>query len=72
MTLLLKFMANKKLKEIEIAMQSGSVRDLAKAADMDLSDPMFSEMTIDEAFDVITVRLADRLEAIKQIRGVQK
>lgn len=72
MSLLLKFVANKKLKEIQSAMQSGNLLELTKAADMDLNDPMFAEMSMDEGLEVIRVRLADRLKEIELIKRGKK
>lgn len=64
--------ANKKLKQIETAVQSGRFADLAIACDINLDDPIFSEMPINEFFQVVEVRLADRIRQITKINGGQK
>lgn len=67
--------ANASLKAIEFrqqlvkAEQSGLITDWAKAAEIDLYDPMFADLSVDDFTDVIQVRLADRLKTIK---GEQK
>ena len=67
--------ARESLKAIEFrqqlvkAEQSGLITDWAKAAEVDLHDPMFADLSVDDFTDVIQVRLADRL---KRIKGEQK
>lgn len=65
------YFANKKLKQIERAMETRQLVDLAKAADMDLEHPMFAQMPLTEAFEIIQVRLADRLRKIAELKGIE-
>ena len=57
-------------KQLEIiqAMKSGRLTDLLKAADMDPNDPMFRDMPLEEAIQVIQVRVADKLRRMQNER----
>ena len=56
------------LKQMQItkALNSGKLNDLLEAADIDPTDPMFRDMPIQEAYEVIQVRLADRVKQIQE------
>ncbi len=56
-------------QELVKAEKSGLITDWAKAAQIDLTDPMFADLTVNEFTDVVQVRLADR---VKKIKGEQK
>lgn len=52
-------------QELAKADQSGLITDWARAAQIDINDPMFADLTINEFTDVVQVRLADRIRRIK-------
>ena len=56
-------------QKVAKANQSGLITDWAEAAEIDLNDPMFADLTVEQFTDVVRVRLADRLRLIK---GEQK
>ena len=62
------YFADRKLTEIKFAMQTMKIKDLAKAADVSLSDPMFAELPIEEAFQVLLVRINDRVKRILELK----
>ena len=55
-----------KIVQIEKALTTDKLNDLLVAADIDPSDPMFRDMPIQEAYEVIQVRLADRVKQIQE------
>ena len=56
-------------QKVAKANQSGLITDWAEAAEIDLNDPMFADLTVEQFTDVVRVRLADRVRLIK---GEQK
>ena len=56
-------------QELVKAEKSGLITDWAKAAQIDIHDPMFADLSVSEFTDVVRVRIADR---VKKIKGEQK
>lgn len=56
-------------QELVRAEKSGLIIDWAKAAQIDINDPMFADLSLNEFTDVVQVRIADR---VKKIKGEQK
>ena len=56
-------------QELAKADQSGLITDWAKAAQIEINDPMFADLSVNEFTDVVQVRLADR---VRRIKGEQK
>ena len=52
-------------QKVAKANQSGLITDWADAAEIDLNNPMFADLTIEQFTDVVRVRLADRARLIK-------
>jgi hypothetical protein len=67
-----KYYARKSLEQIKLAYNSNSITQWAKAAELDLNDPEISNLPMEEATQVIQVRLADKMNRIEQLLGDQK
>lgn len=67
-----KYYAKKSLKEINIALTSNSILQWAKAAELDLNDPEIANLSMEEATQIMQVRLADKARRIQQLLGEQK
>jgi hypothetical protein len=67
-----KHYAKKALRQIEIAYESNSIAEWAKAAELDLNDPDISNLSMEEATQVIQVRVADKMKRIAKLLGEQK
>lgn len=67
-----RYYAKKSLKQIQFAYKSNSIMEWAKAAELDLNDPEIFNLPMEEATQVIQVRLADKMKRIKQLLGEQK
>ncbi len=68
-----KYYAKKNMAEIQAALNSRhKIANLAKALDIDLNDPEWSNMPSTEAFQVMQVRVADRVQRYNAlIKGEQ-
>ena len=53
------------LLNAQAAVQSGDIGHFATAIGVDVSDPMFSEMSLDEFNDIASVRVADLRKLIE-------
>jgi hypothetical protein len=69
-----KYYAKKNMAQIKAALNSPRmIADLAKALDIDLNDPEWSNMPFTEASQVMQVRVADRVRRYNQLmKGKQK
>lgn len=67
-----KYYARKSLEQIQLAYKSNSILEWAKAAELDLNDPEISNLPMEEATQVIQVRLADKMKRIAHLLGEQK
>ena len=64
--------AKKNFRQIEAALKSGRIADIAKALDIDLSDPEWSNMSFIEAEQVMQVRLQNKVKRLQELMGEQK
>jgi len=64
--------AKKNIKQIQAAMESGRIADMAKALDIDLADPEWSDMSFIEASQIMQVRLANKVKRFQELTGGQK
>lgn len=67
-----KYYAKKSLEQIKLAYNSNSITQWAKAAELDLNDPEISNLPMEEATQVIQVRLADKMKRIAKLLGESK
>lgn len=65
-----KYYAKKNMTQIQAALNSPQmIADLAKALDIDLNDPEWSNMPFTEASQVMQVRVADRVRRYRELNG---
>jgi len=67
-----KYYARKSLEQIKLAYISNSITQWAKAAELDLNDPQIANLSMEEATQVIQVRLTDKMKRITKLLGEQK
>lgn len=69
-----KYYAKKNISQIQAALNSRNmIDDLTKALDIDLNDPEWANMPATEAFQIMEVRVADRIRRYQElIKGEQK
>lgn len=67
-----KYYAKKSLEQINLALKSNSILQWAKAAELDLNDPKIANLSMEEATQVMQVRLADKVRRIQELLGEQK
>lgn len=64
-----KHFAKKNMREIQAAIESGKIADMAKALDIDLADPEWSDMPFTEASQTMQVRLANKVKRFQELMG---
>ena len=64
--------ARKSLEQIKLAYNSNSIAQWAKAAELDLNDPEIANLSMQEATQVIQVRLMDKMRRIEELLGDQR
>ena len=67
-----KRIARKNLREIDAAIKARKIEPLAKALDINLDDPEWANMKASEFFQVMQVRIADRITRYQELTGEQK
>lgn len=66
-----KYYAKKSLEEINLALASNSISQWAKAAGLDLNDPEIANLSMQEATQIMQVRIADTVRRIHELLGEQ-
>lgn len=67
-----KYYAKKSLEQINLALKSNSILQWAKVAELELNDPKIANLSMEEATQVMQVRLADKVRRIQELLGEQK
>jgi len=67
-----KHYAKKNIRQIEAALKSRKIADMAKALDIDLTDSDWSNMPFSEASQVMQVRLQNKVKRFQELMEGQK
>lgn len=65
-------LAKKNIKQIEAAIKSKSIAQMAEALDINLDDPDWADMHFKEASQIMQVRLANKIKRYKELMGDQE